>query len=57
MIKSLNIREAKKTDAIALAKLSGELGYPTTRRRLADFILPPPTVRETVLSGDSPAPV
>ncbi len=30
MIKSLNIREAKKTDAIALAKLSGELGYPTT---------------------------
>jgi GNAT superfamily N-acetyltransferase len=30
MIKSLIIREAKKTDAVALAKLSGELGYPTT---------------------------
>jgi GNAT superfamily N-acetyltransferase len=30
MNKSLNIREAKKSDAVALAKLSGELGYPTT---------------------------
>jgi GNAT superfamily N-acetyltransferase len=30
MNKSLNIREAKKIDAVALAKLSGELGYPTT---------------------------
>ena len=30
MIKSLIIREAKKTDAVALAKLSGDLGYPTT---------------------------
>jgi GNAT superfamily N-acetyltransferase len=30
MNKILNIREAKKTDAVALAALSGELGYPTT---------------------------
>jgi GNAT superfamily N-acetyltransferase len=30
MSKGLIIREAKKTDAVALAKLSGELGYPTT---------------------------
>jgi GNAT superfamily N-acetyltransferase len=30
MNKSLNIREAKKTDAVVLAALSGELGYPAT---------------------------
>lgn len=30
MSESLNIRDAKKSDAVALAKLAGELGYPTT---------------------------
>jgi N-acetylglutamate synthase-like GNAT family acetyltransferase len=30
MDKRLNIREAKETDAVAIAKLSGELGYPST---------------------------
>jgi GNAT superfamily N-acetyltransferase len=30
MNKNLDIREAKITDLVALAKLSGELGYPTT---------------------------
>jgi GNAT superfamily N-acetyltransferase len=30
MDKNLNIREAKKTDVVALANLSGELGYPST---------------------------
>ena len=30
MDKKLNIRVAKKTDVVSLAKLSGELGYPTT---------------------------
>ncbi|MGD0590764.1 MAG: GNAT family N-acetyltransferase [Bacteroidota bacterium] len=30
MNQTINIRQAKKSDAVALAKLSGELGYPTT---------------------------
>jgi hypothetical protein len=30
MTKSLNIRKAKRTDAVVLAALSGELGYPAT---------------------------
>jgi len=30
MNKILNIRNAKKSDAVALSKLAGELGYPTT---------------------------
>ena len=34
MNQTLNIREAQKGDAIALAKLSGELGYPTTQAEM-----------------------
>jgi len=30
MHQNVNIRKAKKSDAVALARLSGELGYPTT---------------------------
>ncbi len=34
MNKDLIIREAKKRDVVALAKLSGELGYPTTTEEM-----------------------
>ena len=34
MVKNLNIREAKKSDVVTLAKLSGELGYPTTMEEM-----------------------
>jgi GNAT superfamily N-acetyltransferase len=34
MNQNLNIREAKKSDSVALAKLSVELGYPTTTEEM-----------------------
>ena len=34
MNQNVNIREAKKSDSVALAKLSGELGYPTTTEEM-----------------------